>query len=102
MSAISLHIGLNQVDPAHYSSAGTLRGCEADARDMKQVADQTGFNSAVLLTREATVSNVIRGISRAAELLGDGDIFLLTYSGHGGQVDDKNGDEDDHLDETWC
>ena len=24
-----------------------------------------------------------------------------TYSGHGGQVDDVNGDEDDALDETW-
>jgi hypothetical protein len=29
------------------------------------------------------------------------DIFLLTYSGHGGQVPDTNGDEPDRKDETW-
>jgi hypothetical protein len=100
--ALSLHIGLNQVDPSHYGSAGTLRGCENDATAMKQLADQIGFRSARLMTREATVSKVIHQISSAAERLNEGDIFLLTYSGHGGQVDDKNGDEDDYLDETWC
>jgi hypothetical protein len=32
-----------------------------------------------------------------------GDLFVLTYSGHGGQVPDSSGDEqDDKQDETWC
>ena len=31
-----------------------------------------------------------------------GDIFFLTYSGHGGQAPDLNGDEPDGKDETWC
>lgn len=31
-----------------------------------------------------------------------GDLFFLTYSGHGGQVPDLNGDEADKKDETWC
>ena len=31
-----------------------------------------------------------------------GDIFWITYSGHGSQVPDQNGDESDGLDETWC
>lgn len=26
----------------------------------------------------------------------------MTYSGHGGQVPDANGDEPDGEDETWC
>ena len=30
-----------------------------------------------------------------------GDLFWVTYSGHGGQVPDTNGDEDDRMDETW-
>jgi hypothetical protein len=34
----------------------------------------------------------------AAELL-PGDIFLLTYSGHGGQLPDLNNDEPDNIDE---
>ena len=28
--------------------------------------------------------------------------FLLTYSGHGGQINDVNNDEPDGLDETWA
>jgi hypothetical protein len=41
-------------------------------------------------------------IERAAATLQSGDIFFLTYSGHGGQVPDVNDDEPDHNDETWC
>ncbi len=39
----------------------------------------------------------------AAQELVKGDIFWLSYSGHGGQVPDIDGGEpDDLLDETWC
>ena len=38
----------------------------------------------------------------AAKALKPGDLFFLTYSGHGGQVPDVTGDEDDKQDETWC
>ena len=31
-----------------------------------------------------------------------GDICVITYSGHGGQVFDQSGDEADGKDETWC
>jgi len=44
---------------------------------------------------------LLSAIGDAAEALDDGDILLLTYSGHGGQVPDTNGDEDDRMDETW-
>ena len=37
----------------------------------------------------------------AAKTLKSGDLFFLTYSGHGGQVDDTNSDEADRMDETW-
>ena len=32
----------------------------------------------------------------------EGDFFLLTYSGYGGQINDVNNDEPDALDETWA
>ena len=35
-------------------------------------------------------------------MLVSGDILLLTYSGHGGQIPDVTGEETDKLDETWC
>jgi len=38
----------------------------------------------------------------AAKALAAGDLFFMTYSGHGGQVPDVSGDEPDKKDETWC
>jgi hypothetical protein len=102
--AYSLHLGLNAVDPAHYAGwDGQLSACEADAEDMLVIANFNKFTqSLVLKTKEATRDRVIREIKQAAAELRAGDLFLLSYSGHGGQVPDRNGDEDDFEDETWC
>ena len=43
----------------------------------------------------------MQGILGAAAQLKSGDLFILSYSGHGGQVQDRNNDEGDRLDETW-
>jgi hypothetical protein len=99
---ISINIGLNQVDPAHYDGwSGELAACEFDARDLQAIAQQKGFISTLLLTSDATSEAVIDALSKAAGSLYDGDILLLTYSGHGSQVPDTNNDEIDELDETW-
>ena len=101
---LSLHIGLNRVDPAHYEGwDGTLNACEADARDMQALAKTNKFKPlGLLLTEDATTDAVSKAIKRAAKTLVKGDIFFMTYSGHGGQVRDTNGDEkDDRMDETW-
>lgn len=42
MAGMSLHIGVNKVDPAHYGSEAPLKGCENDARDMQGIADAVG------------------------------------------------------------
>lgn len=99
---ISLHIGLNEVDPEHYGGwRGVLNACESDAEDMATIA--RAYRSQLLLTKDATRDRVIAAIRDAASSLGEGDIFLVSYSGHGGQVKDENGDEeDDREDETWC
>jgi len=69
---------------------------------MEAIAKSLDYKAEKLLTEEATREAVIKAISNAAEKLASGDIFFLTYSGHGGQVPDTNGDEpDDHKDETW-
>ncbi|MEO8165186.1 MAG: caspase family protein [Betaproteobacteria bacterium] len=100
---ISLHIGLNFVDPHHYQGwSGPLTACEADANDMADLADAQGFSAAKLLTKKATRDAVLKGIGDAAKKLKTGDLFYLTYSGHGGQLPDRNGDEPDGKDETWC
>jgi hypothetical protein len=100
---VSLHIGLNSVDPGHYQGwSGPLVACEADARDMSAIAAGSGFKPEIVLTRSATRAVVEERIAAAAGSCAAGDIFLLTYSGHGGQVPDLNGDEADGRDETWC
>jgi hypothetical protein len=100
----SLHLGLNAVDPARYAGwRGELAACEADADDMLVIAKEERFQSSVLLkTPEVTRDRVKAEIEKAAAGLAAGDLFFLTYSGHGWQVPDRNGDEDDFTDETWC
>jgi metacaspase-1 len=99
----SLHIGLNSVSPAHYSGwSGDLVACEFDADDMAAVAKLSGIKATTLLTKKGTRANVLAAIRAAAKELKPGDLFFLTYSGHGGQVADVTGEEDDKQDETWC
>jgi hypothetical protein len=99
---ISLHIGLNGVDATHYGGwDGQLAACEADANDMKALATAQGFTSQIFLTKKATAPTVIGAIQQAAAKLKGGDLFFLSYSGHGGQVPDTNHEEPDRKDETW-
>ncbi len=99
---MSLHIGLNRVDPDGYNGwSGDLAGCENDARDMRAIAEGRGFEATMLLSPEGVYDAVVGEIRRAAQELKAGDLFFLTYSGHGGQVPDKNSDELDTMDETW-
>lgn len=96
---ISLHIGINTVDPKQYKDGngnpwdGKLNACENDAKAMQKIADSEDFDSNILLTRNATHTNVIKGIRVASRKLQSGDIFFLSYSGHGSQAWDFSGDE---------
>jgi hypothetical protein len=101
----SLHIGLNSVNPIHYAGwSGDLNACEADADDMAAISKNTrAFASTKkLLTRNATRKNVVNAFTDYSRKAKSGDFIFLTYSGHGGQLPDKNHEEDDGQDETWC
>lgn len=102
-TGVSLHIGLNTVNPGDYSGwSGPLDACEFDANDLAALAKAQGIAPTVLLTKSATRAKTLAAIRAAAKRLKSGDFFLLSYSGHGGQVDDISGEEQDKLDETWC
>lgn len=101
--AISFHIGLNAVSADHYGGwSGELAACEFDANDMADIAKSHGMKSTVLLTKNGTRSKALAAIRSAAKQLSAGDLFFVTYSGHGGQVPDVTGEEPDKKDETWC
>ena len=99
---ISLHIGLNYIDPAYYGNEGRLSGCKNDANDYLSIAKSKGFTATRFLNKEATHTKVLQFIKKASTLLTKGDIFFISYSGHGSYLPDLNGDEPDQQDETWC
>ena len=100
---MSLHIGLNAVDPKAYGGwGGPLAACEFDANDMTALAKSQGMKPSTLLTKKGTRSAVLTAMRAAAKALKRGDLFFMSYSGHGGQVPDTSGDEPDKQDETWC
>lgn len=100
---LSLHLGLNSVSPKHYDGwSGDLVACESDAHDMAALATAQGLKPTVLLTAKATRKQVVAALRKAAKALTTGDLFMLSFSGHGGQVPDVTGEETDKQDETWC
>jgi metacaspase-1 len=102
MAGLSIHIGLNRVDPVQYGGwSGRLDACEFDAADLRDIAEANGYETQLILTEDATAETVLSALEDAAERLAPGDILLVTYSGHGAQVPDTNFDEADGQDETW-
>ena len=101
---ISVHIGLNHVDAAVYSGwDGALGGCVNDAHDLAAVATAEGYRAQTLIDRQATASAVLTTVRAAGGKLRPGDVFLLSYAGHGGQLPDTTSEDDEPagFDETW-
>ncbi|NLD68641.1 MAG: caspase family protein [Limnobacter sp.] len=104
---VSLHVGLNRIDPNHYGTDGALAACVFDAEDMELIASDRGFERRTLLVDEQATRQAVKdAIAQAAEELRPGDLFFLSYAGHGSQVPDLNGDEgpddEQRQDETLC
>jgi hypothetical protein len=100
-TGISIHIGVNRVDPTGYGGwEGGHRGCENDAAAMARIAEGAGF-ATQLLTQEATSVETIAALNRATDALQDGDFLLMSFSGYGGRVgafDSSN----PRLGDTWA
>jgi hypothetical protein len=102
---ISLHIGLNRVDPVAYDGHwdGRLNASVKNAWAMAKIGRYQNFSRIeLLIDRQATIGNLTSAIQTAADRLHKGDLFLVTYAGHGGTMKDLNGDEPDLIDEAWC
>jgi hypothetical protein len=87
---LSLHIGVNSVNPAHYwrlgrAADGLRVRCPGHGRARQ---GRSGIKPTVLLTKNATRAKTLAALRSAAKTLKKGDYFLLTFSGHGGQVPD--------------
>jgi hypothetical protein len=102
-TAKSLHIALNKIDPGFYKRDGALNACLNSATALADIATKEGYSKSIILhDSEATVMAFKTHMKQFAEELNPGDILLLTFSGHGGQLTDRNNDEPDGSDEAWC
>lgn len=84
---------------------GDLPGAEGDARAMRDVlVSRWGFpeqNVLLLLNREATRQAIEKALTEwLPERVRDEDQVVFFFAGHGSQVWDESGDEEDGLDET--
>ena len=95
----ALLVGIN-----NYIGVPRLRGSVNDVETMRQVlTSRWGFserNITVLTDERATRAGIIKALDQLVAESGPNDLVYFHFSGHGSQVKDLNGDEDDGLDET--
>ncbi|RKP12029.1 peptidase C14, caspase domain-containing protein [Piptocephalis cylindrospora] len=101
----ALLIGINYI-----GQKGELRGCINDVRNLRNfLVSRYNFRECdmVVLTDDAqdrqhlpTRANIISAMHWLVNNCRVNDTYFFHYSGHGGQVEDKDGDEDDGYDET--
>ncbi len=75
-----------------------------DVSIIKTLLLEQGFiedNIIVLKNAEATKSGILSAMDRLRDNAQSGDVVYIQFSGHGQQVTDLNGDEEDHFDEAW-
>ncbi|MCC7261843.1 MAG: caspase family protein [Candidatus Latescibacteria bacterium] len=101
----ALLIGVNDYTrgPAEWD----LRGCENDVNmTRKLLIERYGFpeqNVKVLLNGDATAAEILRSIKEwLVKPVKPEDIVYFHFSGHGSQVKDFEGDEEDGYDEVIC
>lgn len=103
---ISLHIGLKYLDPQHYLIDGKLNAPEKDASDMQFICKnlKPAFQTTKLLVNDqAKKVNVVSYIENASKILEINDLFLVSFSGHGGMLPNYNSDDEETgYDQTWC
>lgn len=100
----SLHIGLNKIDDQHYPGVPHLNAAVNDAVFWEQYARGLGYETASLHDEAATDNAVLAALDKYAKALQPGDILLLTYAGHGGQLENEKteGFDGERYDQTWC
>ncbi|KAM5367602.1 hypothetical protein ACJZ2D_009970 [Fusarium nematophilum] len=100
----ALLIGIN-----YFGQDGELRGCINDVHNVSAfLVERYGYKrqDMVILTddqsnpvMQPTRENIIRAMGWLVSNAQPNDALFLHYSGHGGQVEDEDGDEDDGYDE---
>lgn len=104
MTKKALLIGINYTK----QDSNKLNGCVNDIRKMSKIlVNHYSFDSITMLHDETdnpdiapTTSNILHQLNIFTKDCKKGDTLFFHYSGHGSQIKDLNGDEDDGLDEV--
>jgi hypothetical protein len=97
----ALLVGIGQY-PAD-SGWATIHG-DNDVNIVLPVLLKQGFSEESILTlinEAATKGAIVAALNNVREKAQRGDVVYIHFSGHGQQVTDLDGDEDDHYDEAW-
>ena len=103
MTRRAVCVGINQFETLPRSS--WLHGCVNDAEDVAQELRSHGFtarNVTVLTDGEATKKKVMGALTAMVRRAAAGDQMVFSFSSHGTQVPDTDGDEGDRLDEAFA
>lgn len=91
-------IGLGKYQDKTWS---TIHG-DRDVPIVKKMLSECGYADIVtLVNQQATKSGIETAFSSLMQRCRKGDIIYIHFSGHGQNVTDLNGDEDDGFDEAW-
>lgn len=83
MRKVALNFGIKTFDPKYYGDTNDLRGCENDILYIEKVAKQKGFETYTFLSKQSTYKTYVEHLTKFANELVAGDIFLFTISCHG-------------------
>ena len=103
MSKQALCVGINTF--AHLPMASWLNGCVNDAGDMAAMLSGRGFTAAdttVLTDAAATKPAIMDVLTSMVTSAAPGDHLVFSFSSHGTQVPDTDGDEADNADEAFA
>ncbi len=93
-----LVIGLGEYQDKAWSK---IHG-DRDVTIVKDMLVKCGYTDVVtLVNKQATKAGIISTFSQLTDRCRKGDIVYIHFSGHGQQITDVNGDEDDGWDEAW-
>lgn len=93
---LHLSIGIND-----YPDTGSdLRGCVNDALGWDALLKREGYQGSMLLNAQATKPAILAGLKALVAQARFADRIVVTYSGHGSWIPDKDGDEPDRRDEV--
>ena len=103
----ALIVGINDYAPIG-PGGPDLRGCVNDAKDVAhtlnclRLVPATPLHMHILTDQRATRANIIKHLKWLIKGAKKGDRLIFTYSGHGSQTYDIEGEEPDSKDETIC